>query len=548
MKKYRKFGSHILDYSTSLQNRRSFIQNCASVGFVTTLGTPELLTTQKSQFEPNPLVVNQDKIWEICSASIESAKAAGATYADVRMTYTSSRSMSILSFGSEVMGIGLRVLVDGYWGFASSPIWSVDEAARLGQAAVRQAKACCISGPKHVDIAPVKIIESGQWIMPVNDDPFELNPDEIYDYLNSISVALKHWPGVNTAAASVGFRKTDKYFVSTYDQKVFQRTYLSSANILIVYLDKTGRNGHLSIDSFTPAGKGFDYIRNSGMRNELRAGYEELLEDLSLPVKPLEVGRYPILLDSSTVANLLHKTIGPATELDRILGYEANSTGTSFINDPKQILQSYRVASDKVTVTSDRSVEGSAGTVKWDDDGVAPKDVVLIDRGLLKGVQTDSERSGWLNRNLSGYHINSSTGSMVTDNAQTPPNIFSGNLTLSPGEDSSSDEALIKEMGDGVYIKHGSVDVDFQLSSGVVSGNVYEVRNGKRIASLQSAGILFNTLDLWKSALRIGGSDLQRTFGLSASKTNYGAQATTSVTSSPVIFREGTVIDLTRKA
>lgn len=500
---------------------------------------------------PEPLLIdaNDPKVKSICAAAISAAEEAGAAYADIKMSHMYNRKIGGIPPEIEIMSAGVRVLVDGYWGFASSPIWSTDEGARLGRAAVRQAKANNIDGPREIEIAPLQNVQSGEWIMPVKTDPFELNVNEITDYLGSLMVVMQRWPGVSPQPPSADFRRLDKYFASTLNQKLFQRTYLTSANVSFQYRNKEGRMAGVSLDSLTPAGKGFEYIKEGNIREELRKLYEEVKEDLMFPYEPVDVGRFSILLERSTLADLLHKTLGPATELDRILGYEANSSGTSFINDPAEMVGTLKVASPEVTIISERSAEGGAGTVKWDDEGVEPRDLTLIDKGILKEVQTDRERAGWLSKNLGDkFPAAQSSGNLVSDIAQVPPNIFSGNLTIVPGEDTLTEKSMLEEMEDGIFIKRGSANVDFQLSSGVISGWAFAVKKGKRTAMLSSAGVLFRTSELWNMATRVGGKSSQRTYGHSGSKTNYFAGTTTSVTGSPVLFKEGTVIDVTRKA
>lgn len=529
--------------------RRNFIKQGAVIAAATAVPSVAQGLIHHNLSEPVLLDARDPKVKEICRAVISSAKEAGASYADVRLSHMYSRKIGGIPPESETMNVGARALVDGYWGFAASPIWSIDEGVRLGRAAVRQAKANNIDGPREVDIAPLENVQSGEWIMPIQDDPFELNIHEVGDFLSSLLIVMSRLPGVNPQAPGAEFRRLDKFYASSLDQEFFQRTYLTSASVVFQYVNKEGRIAGVSLDSLTPAGKGFEYIREGDIREEIRKLYEEVKEDLELPYKPVDVGRYPVLLERSTVGDLLHKTLGPATELDRILGYEANSSGTSFINDPAEMIGSLKVASPQVTVTSDRSMSGGAGTVKWDDEGVMPRNLTLIDKGILKEVQTDRERAGWLNKNLGGkYHIAQSSGNLLSDIAQIPPNIFTGNLAITPGDDRVTEKSMMEEMEDGIFIKKGTANVDFQLSSGTITGWAFEVKKGKRTAMLNATGLLFRTSELWNTVTRVGGKSSQRTYGHSAGKTNYHADATTSVTASPVLFKEGTVIDVTRKA
>lgn len=528
--------------------RRNVLKNSAFLAALGSIPNAAQAVIRHNLAEPILPDARDPRVKQICAAAITAAKDAGASYADIRVSHMYLRKIGGIPPETEIMSVGVRALVDGFWGFASSPVWSTDEGARLGRAAVRQAKSSNIAGPREMTLAPNDNVTSGEWIMPIKDDPFQLNFNEVFDFLGSLMPVMNRWPGVLPSSPVAEFRRLDKFFASTLNQEFFQRSYLTSANIGFRY-QSDGRVTGASIDSLTPAGRGFEYIRDQDIRAELRKLYEEAKEDLKLPFKPVDVGRYPVVVDRSTAANLMNATIGPATELDRILGFVANSNGTSFINDPVEMIGTLKIASPQVTIVADRSTEGGASTVKWDDEGVQPQTVTLIDKGILTGVQTDRDRAGWLNTNLAGkYSLTQSSGSLSSDIAQTPPNIFSGNIRLMPGDDSITEKSMIEEMEDGIFIKRGSVVSDFQLSSGVMSGSAFEVKKGKKTAMLAALGVLFRTSELWSTVTKVGGNASQRMYGFSSMKTNYYASSTSSVTASPVLFKEGTVIDVTRKA
>lgn len=528
--------------------RRSVLKNGTAIAAFASLPNVSEAVVRHSAAEPLLMDVRDERVKEICAAAISAAREAGASYADIRLSHTYIRKVGGIPPETELMSAGVRALVDGYWGFASSPIWSNDEGARLGRAAIRQAKANNIAGPRELEFAAHENATSGEWIMPVKDDPFELNFYEVEDFLASLTKVMERWPGVSPFPSSAEFKRLDKFFASTLNQEFFQRTYLTSADVGFRYKNDEKQTVAF-LDTLTPAGKGFEHIRDQDIARDLHRLYEETREELKLPVKPVDVGRHPVILERRTLAQLLHKTIGPATELDRILGYEANSTGTSFINDPVEMLGSLKIASPQVTITSDRSMSGGAATVRWDDEGVEPQKLTVIEKGILKGVHADRQRAGWLNKNLSGeYGRMGSTGNMVSDMAYVPPNIFFGNIAIEPGSDSTTEQSLLEQMENGIYIKSGNVNVDFQLSSGIISGSAFEVKKGKRTAMLTSLGLLFKTSELWSLVERVGGRSSQRIYGYGTHKTNYLASTTTSIAAVPALFKEGTIIDVTRKA
>lgn len=531
-------------------NRRTLIKNGAILTAIGAIpNSLQALVKYRSPASETILLssANDSRTKELCMASIAAAQEAGASYTDVRLVHTYHRKIGGIPPEAETMTFGVRTLVNGYWGFAASPVWTLDEAARLGKAAVRQAKANFIDEVREIDLTPVKPVSNGEWIMPIKDDPFRVNPHEITDYLSALTSYVKRWPGVTPTQNSAEFLRQDKVFASSSDQYLFQRTYTTSATIGFDYAHPNGMRAGVALDTLTPAGKGLEHIRDQPIRELLRQRYEEIKEDLSFTYKPVEVGRYQIALDDITVSRLLSKTIGGATELDRALGFEANSGGTSYITDPVAMVGTLKVGSPLVTVTANRSEIGAVATVKWDDDGSEPQDLSLVDKGIVVGMQTNRETAGWLNKNMNHPSVQyASSGCAYAPDGSLAPLTHSGNLKLQPGSDGASFDSIVKEVEDGLVFKRADASMDFQQISGLMMGQAFEVKKGKRTSIAAHAGVLFRTPELWNAVTRVGAS--QRVFGLSAAKGQPARGAYHSVTSSPVYLKEATVVDISRKA
>jgi len=346
--------------------RRTLLRNSAGTLAGAMLTHPRAAWAHGSATAPIPGAVTEfrdlptagdDRLRMLIATAVDAAKSAGAIYADARLTFSqrwgieadginaSSGRGSFPANRFETMVFGVRAQYDGYWGFASSPVWAKDEAARLGRVAVDCVKANVSGRPRDLEMAPNPKAVSGDWTMPVTDDPFTMDPDEIYDYLSG---ALRYWETLQNelglgviALGDFGttFFRQQKAFGSTDGQFVTQRVYQTGAKCGFMVEDRPGEGlgtagGFLDQFTMAGAGRGFESIRTPHTREWMRQLYEALDEERRLPMLPIDVGRYPVLVHRGGVAGLLKKSVGVATEIDRVMGYEANTSGTSYIMDP----------------------------------------------------------------------------------------------------------------------------------------------------------------------------------------------------------------------
>ncbi|HEU4642614.1 MAG TPA: metallopeptidase TldD-related protein, partial [Gemmatimonadaceae bacterium] len=357
----------------------------------------------------------------------------------------------------------------------------------------------------------------------------------------------------NVASAQV----QEKAFASTAGSYCTQRCYRTEGGLTVHVRTEKGPEGQFDLLCLSPAGLGWELyradriprVREHSLREEITRGIEELKEDLLLPVKPVDVGRYDTVLDAWSVASLVEGTLGRATELDRALGYEANAGGTSYLSDPLGMLGSYQAGASALTLTAERSEPGAAATVKWDDEGVAPDTFPLVKDGVLTDFQTTRESAGWLKDTYTklGRPVRSH-GCAGASSAIEAPLQQAPNLALAPGHDAHDFDALVSGMAKGIAIKTAGIDMDFQHSSGLGTGQVFEVKNGKRVARIASAGFLFRATELWKALQTVGGDASLRRYGVRTAKGEPAEYCYHSVTAAPAVVKDLTVIDPERKA
>lgn len=529
----------------------------------------ERLSLQARLAEPGPLQA-------LVQRSLDAARSAGAPYADVRLTrtvghlYDWQTGAHRFAAETEVQGIGVRALVDGYWGFAAAAVYDAGAVVRLAQDAVAQAKInAAVSraggtvGPAGIIAPPIELapapVVTGSWTTPITIDPFSVPVEEKLDHIAFWdTLAQQYGFGFPMVFASgLVFTREERVLGTTEGTLVTQTRYqtggFTSLNL------SNGRRGNLT--KLDMAGRGWELV--------LDAKIPEQLETLASAAprapeskKGAEVGRYTIVCDGATMAALLDQTLGVVTQLDRALGYEANASGTGYLDDPLAALGTLSVASPLITVAANRSAPSQLATVQWDAEGVTPEDVTLIENGVLLDYQTTREQVGWLSQyyQKAGKPLHSH-GYAEAESALVMPLQMSPNLALTPSTGSTRLEDLIASVPKGLLITGGSVTTDFQARSGTLgapSGAMHEITNGRVGKVILGGAVKFDSPDLWKKIAAVGGAPTISAASRGSFGFIYGgtggpiakgepAQSTSHTVQAPAaLIQEQAVVDTTR--
>ena len=225
--------------------------------------------------------------------------------------------------------------------------------------------------------------------------------------------------------------------------------------------------------------------------------------------KSVEPGKYDLVLDPTNLWLTIHESVGHPTELDRVLGYEANFAGTSFLTLDKWKSGHFNFGSKEVNIVADKLQKGSLGAVGYDDEGVASGKWDLIKNGILVNYQTIRDQAHILG-------LDASQGCCYADSWNDIQFQRMPNVSLQPGKDGLSPADLIKGVKKGIYIVgDSSYSIDQQRYNFQFSGQLYyEIIDGQITGMLKDVAYQSNTQEFWNSCVavaderdyRLGGS------------------------------------------
>ncbi|HXC24403.1 MAG TPA: TldD/PmbA family protein, partial [Gemmatimonadaceae bacterium] len=450
----------------------------------------------------------------LAQRAVEAAHTAGAEYADARLTRVVRHNFmlegnGIFTHDVETVGVGVRALFNGYWGFAASPFWTSDEVVRLARDAVAQAHEYAKGASRVVDMGSMPGI-TGTWATPIRIDPFAIPIEEKLDHI-IFWKECAHNAGLVfylDGAASVMHFVRQERVVATSDGSLVTQTVYESGGTFILQLRGSSQSSMIIAHGLDVAGIGWELFLDAKLPDQFPQLREELLQQRTIGTKPTMVGRYTLVCDGATMASLVGTTLGVATQLDRALGYEANAGGTSFITDPLAMVGQLQLASPLVTVTANRSAPAQLATVQWDDEGVIPPECTLITDGVLTDFQTTREQAAWLAPYYQqrGHPVRSN-GCAAADHALSITMQHMPNLALEPSPSAIRLEDLVADVKDGILLEQGQTSqVDAQARNGMLHGKMRMIQNGRLGNFLTGGAVQFHTQDLFKKIAAIGGA------------------------------------------
>jgi TldD protein len=508
--------------------RRDFVQ-LAGLG-LGTLAIPLNMLGQEVNVEEmlTPrLAVSEKK--SLADVALNTAKSSSATYADVRIgrylnQFVSTRENKVQGIvNTESFGVGIRVIVNGTWGFASTNNVTADGVKKATERAVAIAKANSKFQTEPVKLAKVQGYGEVTWNTPVQKNPFEVPVSEKVDLLLRANAAAQQ-NGASFVSSNLFQVNEQKYFASTDGSYIDQDIHRIWPTFTVNVVDRAS-NKFKSRDAMSaPMGMGWEYLvpkaedkLKGPMGMSLYRNSYDIIEDAAMAArqakemmsaKSVEPGKYDMILEPNHLGLTIHESVGHPLELDRILGYEANYAGTSFASIEKLQSGTFNYGSKHVNIVADKTQAGSLGAAGYDDEGVKCKRWDLIKDGILVNFQAIRDQVHMLGQKESHGCCYSQSWSDVQ--FQRMPNV-----SLLPGTEPYDSDKMISEVDKGIYIAgRGSYSIDQQRYNFQFGGQVfYEIKGGKIVGMLNDVAYQSNTQEFWNSCVRVCDEREYRMFG-----------------------------------
>ena len=454
---------------------------------------------------------------KMADVALNAAKSNGATYADVRIgrylnQIVATREKQVLGIANtESYGVGIRVLANGSWGFAATNIVTAEEIAKTAQKAVAVAKANAKIQGTPVQLAPQKGYGEVSWKTPIKKNAFEVPVVEKIDLLMASNAAAMAG-GANFVNSAIFAVNEQKYFASTDGSYIDQDIHRLYPNFTVTKIDKASGKFVTRRSLSSPVGLGYEYLepgsasKVGGIVTRYKDRYD-ILEDIKaatvetgqkLKAKSVEPGKYDLVLDPSHLWLTIHESVGHPTELDRVLGYEANYAGTSFLTLDKWETKKFNFGSKLVNITADKTQPGSLGAVGFDDEGVKCKKWDIIKDGILVNYQATRDQAHIIG-------LDESQGCSYAQGWNDVQFQRMPNVSLQPGKSKLSVDDMIKDVEKGIYIiGDGSYSIDQQRYNFQFGGqSFYEISNGKITGMVNDVAYQSNTQEFWNSCTAI---------------------------------------------
>lgn len=498
--------------------RRDFIQ-LAGMGagaMMIPLSSFARTIDQGQMLEPLLDVTQKKRLADI---SLNTARSSGATYADVRIgrylnqfiITREKKTENIIN--TESFGVGIRVIANGTWGFASTNQVNADGIKKATEQAVAIAKANAKFQKSPVVLAPTPSLGEISWKTPIVKNGFEVSiKDKVDLLLKANAKALEK--GASFVNSILFLVNEQKYFASTDGSYIDQDVHRTWPNFSVTMIDRQSGQFKTRTAFSAPVGMGYEYLDGKSEDKIEGPGgiilYNnsyDIVEDAAMAAeqskqmiasKSVEPGKYDLVLEPSHLWLTIHESVGHPTELDRVLGYEANYAGTSFLTLDKWQSKKFNFGSKIVNIAADKTQPGSLGAVGYDDEGVQCKRWDLVKDGVLVNYQAIRDQVALLGQNES--HGCCYSQSWADVQFQRMPNV-----SLQPGKEQLTPEQMISGVDKGIYIvKNGSFSIDQQRYNFQFGGILFfEIKNGKIAGMLKDVAYQANTQEFWNSCVQI---------------------------------------------
>lgn len=425
---------------------------------------------------------------------IDWLRSKGVDYADCRYVKRERENIRVTDGTVDTLardldvGVGIRLLADGAWGFAATAVLSSADLKKTANKALQIARASATTKRTPVRLADQKPFVD-HYKSKCKKDPFAVGVDDKLALLMKVDSALRKSSKIKKAESSMMFLRTNKLFVSTDGAEIEQDIVESGAGYNVIAFDGKEVQKRSYPNSFGGdfAALGYEFVEGLNLLDHTDRVVDEAIALLS--AEPCPDTTTTIVIAAPMMALQVHESCGHPTELDRVLGTEISLAGGSFMTIDK--LNKLKYGSDIVNITADATSPGGLGTFGYDDEGVKAQRTPLIQNGLFVGYLTSRETAPVIKKK--------SNGAMRADGWNRIPLIRMTNINLEPGEWEFDD--LIADTSDGIYFdlnKSWSID-DKRLNFQFGTECAWEIKNGKRGRMFKNPVYTGITPEFWNS-------------------------------------------------
>jgi TldD protein len=445
---------------------------------------------------------------ELAQLAVEAARRAGADLADARVGTDETESITVRDEQLEGLeattstGLGVRVLLNGRWGFAATALLEEGEIVRTAELAVRIAEAAARLPGDPVRLSPVEP-HVATWHGPCQLDPFDVPLDEKLGLLTEATARMRAVAGVTFAEGFVDLFRRTTSFVSSEGAAIEQRVTHSGAGIQATAVG----DGDVQIRSFPCSFRGhvlqagWEHVLSLGLVEHAERTGREAVELLAAPECPSEITT--VVIDANQMDLQIHESIGHPTELDRVLGMEEAYAGSSWLRpgDGGRV----RYGSPLVSITADAMLPGGLGTFAFDDEGVPAQRVPLIVDGVFQDFMSNRETAPAIGT--------VSNGTARADGSSHLPLIRMTNVSIEPRE-GTLDE-IVGDTKDGLYLVSNtswSIDdkrINFQFGCEMA----WRIQGGRLTQLYKNPNYTGITPEFWGSCDAVGGPESWVVYG-----------------------------------
>jgi len=497
-----------------MTTRRDFLKTGAAAGALA-LGAPALARADslaRGASPPSEPPAMDPATKELLTEALNAATMGGAEFADARIgryrnNFVITREQQIINVvDTDTLGVGVRVLVKGTWGFGASRDLTKSGVVAATKEALAIAKANALTAADRVRLAPASPTPDGRYVTPHTIDPFTVPIEQKADLLIRANAEAMKVPGVKFVNSNMFFVKEEKNYANTEGTFTTQTVIRSWLPFAATAVKPDFSDFQTRTNVIQPMARGYEYLVAARPVENARQWGEEAAEKLK--AKGVDVGRYDLILHPNHLWLTIHESIAHPTELDRALGYEANYAGTSFLAPPREKLGSFRYGPSMLNIQGDRSQEGGCSTIGWDDDGVKPDEFLIIKEGVVNDYQTTREQAPMLDWwYTSQKRPVRSHGCSHGDNWSSVQFQRMPNVSQLPGTKEQGWDDLIAATDRGIgIVGDGSFSIDQQRYNAQFGGQLfYEIKGGKVIGMLKDVAYQIRTPEFWSALDMIGG-------------------------------------------